>query len=178
MTLLAKRYAEALYALSKQHGVADAVAAQVQAMHGVLTTPGARALFTGPNVSREQRLAMLGKLTAGSHPFVANLVGVLDRRHRLEVLFDLHPALRVLVMRDRGEVEGVVETPQVLGEAEMASLTELARRLSGKTVHLVQKHKPELLGGVRLCVGNVLYDGSLQASLVLLERRMLQSSLG
>lgn len=177
MTLLAKRYAEALHALSKAHGVADAVAEQVAAMHSVLATPGARALLLGPDATRQRKLALLEKLTAGGHQLVKSLVGVLEHRRRLEVLFDLHPALRELVMLDRGEVEGVVETPRVLAESEMAALAALAKKLSGKTVFLVQKHKPELLGGVRLCIGNVLYDGSLQAALTQLERRMLQASI-
>lgn len=176
MTLLAKRYAEALHALCKQQGVLDAVAQQVAGMHAVLCTPGARDAFLGPQAA-SVRSSLLGKLTSDCHDLVKNLVAVLAHRRRLAVLFDLHPALRELVLADRGEVEGVVETPRLLEQAEMAALTSLAGRLSGKTVHLVQKHKPELLGGVRLCVGNVLYDGSLQSNLAQLGQRMLAASL-
>jgi F0F1-type ATP synthase delta subunit len=42
---------------------------------------------------------------------------------------------------------------------------------------LTAKHNPELLGGVRLIVGNVLYDGSLRAALTQLQDKLQQSSV-
>ncbi len=177
MTLLAKRYAEALHALAKAQGATDAVAAGAQAVHDALATPAAKDVLLSPDLAREQRAAMLGKLTAGCHQLLQNLVGVLVQRHRVEVLFDLYPALRDLIMAERGEVEGVVETPRALGEADMTALGTLAERLSGKKVSLTQQHRPEVLGGVRLRIGNVLYDGSMQAALADLEHKLLQASI-
>ncbi len=177
MSLLAKRYAEALLALGRQHGALDAVAAQVATMHECLASPAARAVLTSPDLTGPQRGELLGKLTAGAHPLVRNLVGVLEHRHRLAVLFDLHHELRQLMMHERGEVEGVVETPRALAEAEMNALGALAAKLSGKKVSLTQMHRPEVLGGVRLRVGNVLYDGSLQAALAQLGQRLLQTAI-
>ena len=177
MSLLAKRYAEALHALAKAQGATDAVAAGARAVHDSLATSAARDVLLSPDLTREQRGALLGKLTAGSHALLVNFVGVLQQRHRVEVLFDFYPALRDLIMAERGEVEGVVETPRALGEADMSTLGELAERLSGKKVSLTQRHRPEVLGGVRLRIGNVLYDGSMQASLAALEQKLLQASI-
>jgi F0F1-type ATP synthase delta subunit len=59
----------------------------------------------------------------------------------------------------------------------MAALTGLAARLSGKKVTLTQVLAPELLGGVRLRLGNVLYDGSVLASLQQMQDRLLQASI-
>ena len=38
-------------------------------------------------------------------------------------------------------------------------------------------HKPELIGGVRLVVGNVLYDGSLRAALDQLQGKLQHSTV-
>ena len=43
MTLLAKRYASALFTLAKDKGAADAVASDLAALHGELHAPGASA---------------------------------------------------------------------------------------------------------------------------------------
>ena len=106
-----------------------------------------------------------------------NLVGVLQHRRRLEVLPDLPTAFRDLLMQDRGEVEGTAESAHPLDDAELEALTNLASRLSGKKVVLTAAHKPELIGGVRLVVGNVLYDGSLRAALEQLEGKLQQTSV-
>lgn len=175
MTLLAKRYAEALQALAAEQGAVDAVLADLHALHQALAAPAARALLTSPDVSAVEREQVLGKLAAGRHRLVQNLIGVLQHRRRLPVLFDLHPALRALVLQSRGEVEGVVETAHPLDAAELQALTALAGRLSGKRVQLTIAVRPELLGGVRLVVANVLYDGSLRAALDQLGGRLAQA---
>lgn len=177
MSLLANRYATALHRLAGAAGAVEAVAADVRALHAELASPAARALLTSPDVSAVERSAVLQKLAKGRHPLVQNLLGVLEHRRRLEVLFDLHAALHALLLADRGEVEGVVETPRPLDAAQLQGLAAVAGRLSGKKVTLTTAIRPELLGGVRLRIGNVLYDGSMLASLEQLEGRLLQASL-
>lgn len=177
MTLLAKRYAEALHSLASTQGATAAVATDVQWLHEQLASRAVRGLLTSPNVSTSQRSAMLQKLGAGRHALVQNLLGVLQHRRRLDVLFDLHPAFHALLLAERGEAEGVVETPKPIEAAQLQALEELAGRLSGKKVTLTVALRPELLGGVRLRVGNVLYDGSVQATLAQLRTKMLLASI-
>jgi len=177
MTLLAKRYASALFTLAKEKGAVDAVAADLASLHGELHAPGALALIGSPDVAADERAKILGKLTEGRHELIANLVGVLQHRRRLEVLADLPAAFRELWMLDRGEVEGVAESAHPLGDDELEALSDLAGRLSGKKVVLTAAHKPELIGGVRLVVGNVLYDGSLRAALEQLQTKLQHSTV-
>lgn len=177
MSLLAKRYAEALFALATQQGAVDAVAADLAAIHAALATPAACALVTSPDVKPDERARVLDKLTQGRGALVRNTLGVLQHRRRLEVLFDLHPEFRALVMAARGEVEGVVESAHALGADEVASLEALAGRLSGKKVKLTVVTRADVLGGVRLRVGNVLYDGSLQSQLGQLAQKLAQAAV-
>lgn len=177
MTLLAKRYATALHALATEQKVVDQVAADVAAVHAALGSPAARALIQSPDVSAAERAGVLDKLCAGRSSLLKNLIGVLHHRRRLEVLFDLHPAFRALVMASRGEVEGVAESAHPLAPDELASLSALANRLAGKQVALTSAARPELIGGVRLRIGNVLYDGSLKAALDQLEQKLQQATV-
>jgi F-type H+-transporting ATPase subunit delta len=177
MTLLAKRYATALHSLAQEQNAVDAVGSDLLAVHEALASPGARALLTSPDVSAVERERVTGNLAKGRHQLVGNLIGVLQHRRRIEVLFDLQPAYRALVMSQRGEVEGVAETAHPLGDAELQALQALAGRLSGKKVHLKVALRRELLGGVRLFVGNVLYDGSLQKALEQLEQKLQQAAV-
>jgi F-type H+-transporting ATPase subunit delta len=169
MTLLGKRYAQALHALAGEQDLA--------VLHQALASKEARAVVQSPDVGAAERGALLGKLTAGRHELVRNTVGVLQHRRRLEVMFELYPEFRALVMAARGEIEGTAETAHELGEAEVASLQALAQKLSGKRVRLSVAVRPETLGGVRLRLGNVLYDGSLRTALDQLEQRLAQAAI-
>ena len=177
MSLLGKRYAEAVFALAQKQGAVDAVAADLAAVHQALAHPTARALVTSPDVKPEERARVLDKLAHGRSELVRNLFGVLQHRRRLDVLFDLQPAFHALVMAARGEVEGVIESAHPLAADEVKSLEALASRLSGKKVKLAVATRPEVLGGVRLRVGNVLYDGSLQSQLSQLAHRLAQATV-
>ena len=177
MTLLAKRYASALFALAKEAGATEQVASDLAALHGELHAPHASDLLESPDVGPDERSQILAKLGEGRHQLVQNTIGVMRERRRLDVLKDLAEAYRALYMEDRGEVEGRAESAHPLSAEELAGLTRLASRLSGKQVVLTSVHRPELLGGVRLVVGNVLYDGSLRAALTQLENQLQQSSI-
>lgn len=177
MTLLAKRYATALHVLATEQNAVDATAADLAALHTALQSPGARALITSPDVTAAERAGLLAKLVGQNNPLLKNLVGVLLHRRRLEVLFDLYPAFHALVMTSRGEIEGTAESAHPLSADELASLTALAGRLSGKKVHLTAATRADLLGGVRLRLGNLLYDGSLRAALDQLERKLQQAAI-
>ena len=177
MTLLAKRYAQALFTLAVEQNAVDAVAADLASLHAQFAAPAARTMLTSPDVSSKERGAVLDKVAASASPLVRNVLGVLQHRRRLSVLLDIHPAFRTLVMASRGEVEGTVESAHPLADDEIAALTTLAGRLSGKKVHLSVVTKPDLLGGVRLRIGNLLYDGSLRSALDQLEQKLQQSSV-
>lgn len=183
MTLLARRYATALHLAATQGNseqqrgeqVAGQLLADLTAVHAALQLPGARAMLLSPDLGHEQRQQLLERLGQGRHPLLQNLLQLLLRRHRLEVLFDLQPAFRALVMQDRGQLDGVVETPLPLDEAQLADLQRLSEQLTRKQVALRVEVKPELIGGVRLRLGNVLYDGSVKSALDQLEQQLLSA---
>jgi F-type H+-transporting ATPase subunit delta len=177
MTLLAKRYATALHLAAQGQRAADAVDGDLQALAAGLAAPSARTLLLSPDLGAAERDRLLERLGAGRHALVQNLLGVLRERRRLDVLFDLAPAYHALRLHDRGEVEGVAESARPLDASAMSSLAALASRLSGKKVSLTANVQPELLGGVRLRVGNVLYDGSMKSALDQLEQQLLQAQL-
>lgn len=177
MSLLAKRYATALFALAHEAGAADTVASDLEGLHAEFAARETRAMLQSPDVGAAERGVVLEKLGHGRHQLVQNLMGVLEHRRRLEVLFDIYPAYRALLLEHKGEVEGVVESPHPVGPEQLAELTQVAARLCGKQVTLTAEERPELLGGARLRVGNVLYDGSMKAVLEQLRGRLLQAPL-
>src|SRR5262249_3043314 len=98
-------------------------------------------------------------------------------RRRTEVLPDLPEAFEALRREARGELHGVVETALPLQPDQLQSIEQAAGRAFGKTVKLVVRQTPALLGGLRIRIGNTLWDGSVKAQLQELERQLMEAPL-
>ena len=177
MTLLAKRYATALYLAARDRNEVDQVERELEGLHVAVADATVKAMLTSPDIPSSERLKIVDKLVAGSSDLVRNFVHVLLERRRQEVLFSVRPEYRAIRMAERGEVDGVAESPKPLSDQELEGLKAIAAKFSGKKVDLSVAIVPDLLGGVRLRVGNPLFDGSLKSSLEQLEQALMQASV-
>lgn len=178
MSLLARRYARALFEVAESKGVTDTVAQDVEQVHAAVSDELVARTVRGPELSAALRARLVDKLGDGRHELVRNLLATLSRRRRLALLPEIGPAFAALRREARNEAVGVVETARPLGDGQLQALEALAGNLSGRKVALTVRENPELLGGVRMSVGNTLYDGSAVGRLRQLRERMLASRLG
>ncbi|MCC6785698.1 MAG: ATP synthase F1 subunit delta [Planctomycetes bacterium] len=177
MSTLSRRWARALFEVAASQSAVDAVAADLAGIDGVLADPELREFIARPELQATARQVIQQRLGEGRHALVRNLLGVLAERRRLGLLLELRLAFDELVLSSRGEVRGLVETAHALGEAERERLAATAAKLSGRVVHLAVQVKPELIGGIRLRVGNTLWDGSVAQALDELRERLLEAPL-
>ncbi len=174
MSLIANRYARALYEAAASKDAVEAVQGDLSSLEAVLAKASFRAAILDPDVPAGQRADLLRKQVDKAHVLTRSLIDVLFRRHRFAILNEIPEAFAALVRRVRGEETGIVETAHALGADQITKLEERAGGLSGKKVSLEQVTNPKLLGGVRLQVGNTLYDSSVASALEELERQLLE----
>lgn len=185
MGATARRYAQALFAAASGQNAIDAVLDELAALDAALANPETRTVALSPEVPSSVRRRALAKLTAHAHVLVRNLVQVLIERRRESVLLELEPAFRALVQAARGELTGVIETARPLGDQEVAAIQRTVGNLLQqslgrhfqKTVLSVAVN-PDLIGGVRVRVGNTLFDRSLRSALEELNERLLGAQIG
>jgi len=177
MSLPVKRYANALYRAAEEKGQLDAVAGDLKALHEVLQDAEIQAVLNNPAAPARLCRALLEKATANCHELVQNFASVVQRRRRGDVLPEVWPAFHALLRKARGEVEGVVETARPLGPGDLETLQKMADSLTGSKVELSVVENPDLIGGVRLRVGNTLYDGSVAHSLEQLHKQLMAAPL-
>jgi len=177
MSSLARRYAGALFEVADQKGVVDQVASDLAEIDAALGDPRVQAVVRRPDLSSHTVAELIGKLSEGRNELVVNLLKALKSRRRHPVLLDLRASYDELVRRSRGEILGTAESARPIDDAQKEALEELADRLSGRKVILRFEHDPELIGGVRLRLGNTLYDGSVAAALEELQQKLLRAPL-
>ena len=176
MDATSRRYANALFQATPP-GDLDAVLGDLESIGAALQDPTAQLAITDPEIPRSVRRKACAKLSDGLQPMVQRFVQVLLERRRERILLTVAPAFRALVLEARGEVEGVVETAKPLGPAAVEALATKAGAKIGKKVLLQVVEKPELIGGVRMRIGNTLFDSSVATAIDQLEQRLMAAPI-
>lgn len=176
MDAIARRYAQALFEATPA-AERDAVLGDLEGIGSALADPQARVAIEDPQIPHSARRRACEALAAGAHDVVRRFVSVLLERRRVGVLLTIAPAFRALVLDARGEIEGVVETAKPLDAASVDALSAKATALTGKKVLLQVVDNPDLIGGVRMRIGNTLFDSSVASAIDELERRLMAAPI-
>lgn len=162
---IARPYAEAVFKVADGEGKLAEWADVLDRLAAVAENAAIRGLLGDPNVTPDQLYGVLAG-AAGDLPAEAqNLVRVLIENGRVGVL----PEVRDLFVALKHEREGVVDAEVAsafpLDEAQLATLVnELEARFKRKVKPNVAVDK-ELIGGIKVVVGDEVIDGSVRGKL-------------
>ena len=162
---IARPYADAAFELARGAGALGPWSEALDRFALVAVDSSMKACFNDPKLSAEQlyqlMLGVSGDLTAEQQ----NFVRVLVENERLQVL----PEIRDLFVALKNEHEGVLEAEIAsafpLDDAALAALkADLAARLNA-AINFTVTLAPELIGGVRIAVGDEVIDASVRGKL-------------
>ncbi len=160
-------YAEALLSLAADARAEDALSQDLAGLAELWQrAPDFALALSTPAIGREARREMLRRILSGRvSPHTLNLLLLLNDKQRLVLLPDVCEAFARALERRRGERRVYVTTISPLEDAERAALlASLGRLLAGKPV-LFERTDAEILGGLRVQVGDHLIDRTLNSRL-------------
>ena len=146
---VARIYAVALYETARDKGIVGDVQKGLEVLMGVWDDKSFRDFFTSPRIPRPVKIKGMDEALKGRViPEVLNFVKVLIAKGR------------------ENRVHAWVEAGSPFGDGELAAVkAALSAASSGKDVVLHYQHKPELMGGARIRLGDRMIDNSLQTRL-------------
>ena len=163
---LARRYAEAIFELAKE---ASAVAGVKHDLHTVVQTMAAdetiRRFFISPVVDRKEKADILARAFEKLHEVALHSVLLLVRKRRENILEDIVVQFDILEQESRNAAPLKVETARPLPKAELDALVTHLSRLYNTTFDVTQTVDPNLIGGVRITMGDKRVDGSVSGRL-------------
>ncbi|MBE7492248.1 MAG: ATP synthase F1 subunit delta [Planctomycetes bacterium] len=174
---VARVYAAALYEVARDRGIVGDVYAGLKAVMGAYQDKDFRDFFTSPRVPREVKQRGLSSALSGKvKPEVLNFLLVLVDKSREPLLDNIFNAFAVYRDQAENRAHAWVESGTDFSQAEK---DELVRTLSaasgGKEIVLHFEHKPDLLGGARVRLGDLLVDTTLRTRLNHLARAIAES---
>ena len=129
-------------------------------------------------VSRDQKLALIDRVVAGrASDLFANFLRVLTRHDRLDLLSLILAQAEIESEKRSGKQRIQVVSAQPLSETALAAIRDQLAKEFSTTPILEMAVDPSLLGGIRIRVGDTIYDGSLRSRLTQLRIRVRERSL-
>lgn len=176
-TVVAKRYARALFELAKDRNEIAKVEAELQVIVSVLReNADLRKLLEHPNLDSNVKHSMLSSLFGSViSEAVSNTLKLLVDRRREDILPDLLNDYVRIAEQELGIATAVVTTPLPLTDHEEKEIADHFGKLTGKQIRMERKVDPSLLGGMTVRIGDRLYDGSLSGRLSRLEKSLNDS---
>jgi|SRR6185295_6828632 len=170
---VARPYAEAAFRLASGANALAKWSGMIGALARVAEDKRIRAAIADPARSDAQAAGVFISILAGKLDGQAeNFVRVLAENNRLELLPEIQLQFEVLKNEREGVVEVEVYSAFELTEAQVADLAQrLEKRTSRKVRTRVEVDK-NLIGGVKVVIGDKVIDGSARGQLVALENAL------
>ena len=167
---VARPYAEAVFKLADGAGTLPQWAQMLSALAAVAADARVRAAIVDPNLPEAKRAGLFISILAGKLTGDAdNLVRVLAENDRLELLPEIRSQFEMLKNEREGVVEAEVHSAFELTDAQVADLVQRLEKKTGRKVRARVQLDKELIGGVKVVLGDKVIDGSARAQLGALE---------
>lgn len=173
--LVAKRYAVALFNIAKEQNLLDQIEEELRTIKEVFTTDKDFVSFLKhPKVTRTAKKDVVAKAFAGATTSVAQTLQLMVDRHRIDAIAPLADAFIELNNEENSIADAIVYSVRPLTDAETEAVsTSFAAKIGKKTLRVQNVTDSNLLGGIKLRIGNRIYDGSISGKLDRLSKQLL-----
>ena len=175
---VSRRYAKSLMAVAVERGsAAEEILRDLEnAAVFLAEQPRIIELFKNPKLPMADRLASLERFLAASHllPLNQNFLRLLLRKQRMDILGGIVEEFRALADAQAGIIRAEVSSAAPLTDAVVELIRSRLAARFGKKVILSLAVEPELIGGLVVRVGSLLFDGSIRSQFKAMESQLLE----
>lgn len=167
---VARPYAEAAFRLADDSGTLGRWAEMLADLALVAQDGRVHAAVGDPNLSDAQIAGLFISILAGKLTGEAeNFIRVLAHNDRLRLLPEIRRQFEALKNEREGVVQAEVLSAFELSEAQLHDLVQRLEKKTGRRVNARVSLDRELIGGVKIVLGDKVIDGSARAQLDALE---------
>lgn len=163
---LARPYAEAVFALACEAGALDAWSGLLERLAVVAADDQVQACFGNPRLSLQQITRLLVESVGRDvSKEEANFIEILVESERAQVLPEIRELFEQLRSAHIGVLDAVVSSAFPIEPEALAVLTADIEAYFKSKLRVAVEVDPELIGGVRIAVGDEVIDASVRGKL-------------
>jgi F-type H+-transporting ATPase subunit delta len=174
-TSVAKRYAVALFQIAQEQNLLDQIEEEIRVIKEVFSNNQELLTFlTHPKVPSEKKNAFLNEVLITTSRQVQNTIALMNDRHRTDAIAAMAAEFIELANEFKSVAEAQVYSVRPLTEAEREAISaSFAEKVGKKTLRIENIVDRSILGGIKLRIGNRIFDGSVSGKLERLEQQLL-----
>ncbi len=164
---VARRYARALFEVALKQGLLQQTADDLSSLRALLEQSSElRAFFYSPLIPRDRKIARLREaFSAQIQPHTLRLLELLVEKRREKFFEAVGEEFQKLQEAHQGIARATIESAAPLTEAEQNALVQKLQQSTGKRIIPTFEVNPDLIGGVRVQIGDYQIDGTLRGAL-------------
>ncbi|HEY9101993.1 F0F1 ATP synthase subunit delta [Chitinimonas sp.] len=170
---VARPYAEAVFRLAKEANSLPAWSEALAVLAAAAQDPLAVEFAANPKFSASQVQALLTELLgARATPQVSNFVATVLESRRFALLPAIAELFEQLKAAEEGSVTAHIESAFELTAAQLDEIKSILTARVGKKIETTVSLNADLIGGVRMTVGDDVIDASVRGKLAALAARL------
>ncbi|HEX5126568.1 MAG TPA: F0F1 ATP synthase subunit delta [Rhodocyclaceae bacterium] len=168
-TTIARPYAEAVFRLADQKGNLPAWSKMLDTMAQVAANPDMQACIGNPKIARGQLVEWFLSLCTDVSEGGRNLVVLMADNGRLALMPQVCEQFEQLKNEREGVLEAQIFTAFPLDQGQQSSLIADLEKKFSRRINATVALDPELIGGVKVVVGDKVIDASVRAKLAAMD---------
>jgi F-type H+-transporting ATPase subunit delta len=167
-TILARRYAKALFMVGKENGSFSQYNDTLLTLKDVYqAVPDIALALANPMYPLDIREKMMEKVTASlsvDKP-LGNFLRLLVQKKRADIVPEISEEFSALVDMENNVCQGHVVSAIALNDKMLKKVRKTLAKLTGKDVNLTTSIDTSIIGGIIAKVGDLVLDGSIRTQL-------------
>lgn len=174
-SLVASRYAKALFELAQEKNVlAETVADLRQAKIVFTESKDLFSLLENPKFTSEKKNELISSIFAGAQPIIVDAFKVLLDKKRINETVSVIDSFIQIANDESGVADATVLSTEALTEDEIERIsTTFAKKVGKNSLNITNEIDPSIMGGIKLIIGNQIYDNTIVSKLNGLRRALL-----
>lgn len=177
-TIIAKRYANALFQLGQEQSKLEQMETELRTLREVYRHNHELVTFLQhPRVTVDQKKKLVNDSFNTFSTEIVNTLKLLIDRHREEIVPEMIEAFIIKMNDAKGIADATVYSTRELSDQEKKRISEtFAPKVGKRSLNLTNIVDSSILGGMRLRVGNRIFDGSVSGKLSRMERKLVSAN--
>ncbi|MDA1476683.1 F0F1 ATP synthase subunit delta [Bacillus changyiensis] len=171
---VSKRYAAALFEIALESKIVNQIEEELIVIKQLFSDHKELGIVLGhPKVPADQKKKILKDSLETVSTAVLHTLYLLIDRSRTSIVPDLVDEYIKKANLYRKTEDAIVYSVKPLSESEITSFSQVfAKKVGATSLRVRNEVKPDLIGGVKIRIGNRIFDGSVSGKLARIERQL------
>jgi F-type H+-transporting ATPase subunit delta len=174
---ISRVYADALFEVAEDNGKLDEVHEQLgQVVDALNENRELQVYFFSPYFTSAEKREGISKAFVGAQPELVNFLELLAEKHRMPAIFTIRSIFDELWAEARKRLEVTVTSAVELDDDLLKQIGSEIEGRTGREIDLEAVVDDNVLGGLVLRVGNMIFDASVRSKLERVRREVAQAA--